>query len=379
MDLSAFRLSRCSLPDRDVECLGRECAEPESSELARCLLSADRSTIMAAAIPFPGRRLLKTQEASPLSVAKIYLEGGYLELARESVIRHLQEVSAQKDLDRLAEVLSDSVRPGISREQDDPNAIAKTNTKALAVALKAEQRRLQILGLRLLVDIDKLRNSPTDVERSLIRLLKLDPENDRTRGELAIALARNGKASAAADVIKTLKERARTSVAAQLVVGQTLMQQGQATPAIHCFETAVQMAPENTEARFNLAAAFQVEDNDSAAIEQYQAILKVDANHRDTMNNLAWLYATAAGKNRNPTEAVRLAKKLCEAGSFKYPAHLDTLATALAESGEFQQAVKTAAAAYRLARGRGELQLAAKLKGRVALFQAGRRVTDVSP
>jgi Tfp pilus assembly protein PilF len=156
------------------------------------------------------------------------------------------------------------------------------------------------------------------------------------------------------------------------------MQQGQSAAAIRSFEMAVQMAPDNVEAHFNLAIANQIGDNPAKAIEQYRKILTLQPEHLDTLNNLAWLYATSPSPNRNTTEAVRLATQLCQATKHGDPSHLDTLAAALSEMGDFQQAVAIATAALKLARGRGESELEAKLTERAALYQSGQRVTDAN-
>jgi tetratricopeptide (TPR) repeat protein len=140
----------------------------------------------------------------------------------------------------------------------------------------------------------------------------------------------------------------------------------------------MQMAPENIEARFNLAMANQIGNNPPKAIEQYRKILTLQPDHLDTLNNLAWLYATSPAPARNPTEAVHLAKQLCQATKNSDPSHLDTLAAALSELGDFQQAVTVATAALKLARGRGESELEAKLTERAELYQSGQSVTDAN-
>ena len=81
------------------------------------LLTAKRRQVELAASPFPGRRIVNDYDPSPLGLAVAYLEGGYLEEARDQVLKHLETVSSVTDLEQLATTLLESLRPGVMHER----------------------------------------------------------------------------------------------------------------------------------------------------------------------------------------------------------------------------------------------------------------------
>ena len=75
---------------------------------------------------------------------------------------------------------------------------------------------------------------------------------------------------------------------------------------------------------------------------------------------------------RDGAQAVRLAERACELEDYKAPASLDTLAAAYAEVGQFEQAVKTAQRAGKLAHKAGMKRLAEDIQARMELYKAKR-------
>jgi len=77
------------------------------------------------------------------------------------------------------------------------------------------------------------------------------------------------------------------------------------------------------------------------AIYAYTMALKLNSDNPETLNNLAWLYATCEQKElRNPKRALELAQKAAELESSYYI--LDTLAEAYYVNGYFEKAVMLA-------------------------------------
>jgi hypothetical protein len=90
---------------------------------------------------------------------------------------------------------------------------------------------------------------------------------------------------------------------------------------------------------------------------------------------LAWLLATATETNaviRNVDEAVRWAERACELTTNRVPIYLDTLGVAYAEASRFTAAVQVAERAVAGALAVGDANLAAQIRSRLQLYQAGR-------
>jgi tetratricopeptide (TPR) repeat protein len=77
------------------------------------------------------------------------------------------------------------------------------------------------------------------------------------------------------------------------------------------------------------------------AIADYQEALRLDPQHAEAHDSLAWLLATCPQDGvRNGPRALDLAMKVCELSSWQDAYHLSTLAAAHAECGNFPEAVR---------------------------------------
>ena len=69
--------------------------------------------------------------------------------------------------------------------------------------------------------------------------------------------------------------------------------------------------------------------------------IKLGSDNPETLNNMAWLYATCPEETcRNGEKAVEYATKACELSEWKEASIVGTLAAAYAEVGQFQKAVE---------------------------------------
>jgi tetratricopeptide (TPR) repeat protein len=94
--------------------------------------------------------------------------------------------------------------------------------------------------------------------------------------------------------------------------------------------------------------AFEREDFGNAEAA-YRKSIQLDPDNPDTLNNLAWLYATAPEREyRDPAQALRLARQAAALRP-EAPHILDTLAEALFVNGRPQEALETELKALRLA------------------------------
>ena len=86
--------------------------------------------------------------------------------------------------------------------------------------------------------------------------------------------------------------------------------------------------------------------------------------------NLAWTLATNGNEElRDGAEAVKLAQRACKLTDYKSSVALDSLAAAYAETGQFDQAIKTAKLALKLAAESQQEKFAGQIAVRLELYQ----------
>lgn len=105
-----------------------------------------------------------------------------------------------------------------------------------------------------------------------------------------------------------------------------------------------------------------------AAIEDYEAALKIEPKDSGLLNNLAWVLCTSPDdKLRNGNRARELAELACEVTDYKVPHMLSTLGAAYAELGDFNGAKKWLAKAIEFAEDKNE---ADHLREELASYEA---------
>ena len=143
------------------------------------------------------------------------------------------------------------------------------------------------------------------------------------------------------------------------------------------YRKALTINPEMTAAHCNFASLLARRGRMREALEHYQKTVDADARNVPARNNLAWLLATYPDASiRNGTKAVELARQAVQLTGDKDPATLDTLATAYAETGRFAEAVKTAKQALELAVSQNRPMWAGPIKAQIRLFKAGTPFRD---
>ena len=138
------------------------------------------------------------------------------------------------------------------------------------------------------------------------------------------------------------------------------------------FRHALRVTRDNHIANAYLGAALLAQGRTREAIAHSSEAVRLRPDFLTAANNLAWLLATAEVESlRNPYTALRLAQRsafLTEHGDARV---LDTLAAAYAASGRFEEAVRAAERALKLATEAGDGELAAEVEARLALYRAG--------
>lgn len=146
-------------------------------------------------------------------------------------------------------------------------------------------------------------------------------------------------------------------------LGLALQQVGRRAEALPHLQRALALSPSSPGIHAQLGALLAELGQTQAAITQYREALKLDPNIPLVLNNLAWVLATHPDATlRDGTEAVRLSERAVELTKRKQPFLLGTLAAAYAETGQFEEAVKTADEAIRVAEQNEQKELASKNK-----------------
>jgi len=158
-----------------------------------------------------------------------------------------------------------------------------------------------------------------------------------------------------------------------LDVGVRLAKEGHGEQAVNAFQKAVSLNPGLWAAQVALAEALQRQGNVAGALAQYRRMLELRPGDAAAANNVAWILATRPEATMDDAqEAVQHALRLCEATRYQLPSAVDTLAATYAAAGRFVEAVTTAEKAIDLASAAGQHELAAKIRGRLRLYQAKR-------
>jgi tetratricopeptide (TPR) repeat protein len=161
------------------------------------------------------------------------------------------------------------------------------------------------------------------------------------------------------------------NLAAHYNLATALARQGQWDAALAHFSEVLRLKPGFADAHASMAIIMAQQGNYRGAIEHYRAALQLNPNLVTVQKYLAWLLATApdAGLRDGP-EAVRLATGATQLAASD-PTAWDALAAARAEAGNFPDAVTAANKAIELADAGKQTELAAKLRDRLKLYQAG--------
>lgn len=153
-------------------------------------------------------------------------------------------------------------------------------------------------------------------------------------------------------------------------LGNLLLLSGRHDDAMVSFEKLLELRPGNANALTSIGNIHFLRGETAKALDYFTASLRQDSSMVSTLANTAWIMATTADeKLRNGTEAVRHASRAVELSRREDPSVMQALAAACAEAGDFGKAVATCAEAARLARARGNQNLAASLEAMQRQFE----------
>ncbi|MFQ5823240.1 MAG: tetratricopeptide repeat protein [bacterium] len=160
-------------------------------------------------------------------------------------------------------------------------------------------------------------------------------------------------------------------------LGQTLFEMDQVAEAIQWVKKSLRLNPRLPDAYINLGTFYRQSARTAEAIAILRRGLKAIRNFPPIALSLARLLATTSEDEfRNGTEALRLAKFVCEKTNFQNTEALDVLATAYAETGQFDRAMRTAQEALGLIDPTRQKELAAQIQSHLKLFKSNKPYRD---
>lgn len=284
---------------------------------------------------------------------------------------------------------------------------------ALAAGLVASVRNkivFIILAIVLISGFSLLthqRASVFSTEQSLLRdTLAKNPAAWAAHNDLGCLLAREENYGQAALHFTASLATNPQNADAHVNLGQLLSMQGKNDEAESHFTSALKIKPSHPDAHLRYAAMlarrgrerqallhyrsslaanpavqtrmdysallYRTGDNQKAATQLFQA-LKIQPDHPEALNNLAWILSTCPDQTvRDGKKAVELAGKACELTGFQKAGMIGTLAAANAEAGNFPQAIANAEKAIEVAGISGNLQFADMNRQLLRLYRAGR-------
>jgi tetratricopeptide (TPR) repeat protein len=212
------------------------------------------------------------------------------------------------------------------------------------------------------------------------RTLACTSKNPTAHIDMGIILACTGRLDAAVEHFREGLKLRPDAIEARYNLATALRGVGKLDEAIGQYQWVLKARPDEPRSRLALDRALAVRKGFDDAIAEYRNILALRPNDPVAQNDLAWLRATCPSESRrNGEEAVELARRALQHGTEPDPGFLDTLAAAYAEVGRFPDALQTARSALNLAERQGKERLAAGIRARLAMYEAGKPFRDSPP
>jgi tetratricopeptide (TPR) repeat protein len=157
-------------------------------------------------------------------------------------------------------------------------------------------------------------------------------------------------------------------------MGTVLLAAGKNTEAIKHLNVALRITPNEPGIYEKLGNAYAQSGDYDQAIRNWSKAVELKPNNAETLNNLAWLLATAENTSaQDANQAIGLARRACELTKDEKADRLDTLAAAYAAAGRFEEAVKTAKQAVDMAKAEGKEEQVGEIQNRMELYKAGQK------
>ena len=142
---------------------------------------------------------------------------------------------------------------------------------------------------------------------------------------------------------------------------------------IQQYEKTVELKPDDIETHIKLGQIYYKNNDWKNAEKHWTEVVNLDQNRYQIFNNLAWILAADKdGKVYDPKKAIQFAKQACELTKYERPDMLDTLGVAYAADGKFDDAIKTAEKALKIAIQKKQEDIAQEIRNHLELYHANK-------
>jgi tetratricopeptide (TPR) repeat protein len=170
----------------------------------------------------------------------------------------------------------------------------------------------------------------------------------QARLDEAFKLAESGKADEALNRIDAVIASNPDNWRAYFLKAAVLVLLKRQNDALQQIDVSIQLARRSNVTQHLLAQLYSSKAQTCIDARRYEdarraldEAVRTDGGNTSTLNDLAWLLATAPDTRvRNPHRAIALGHKCCELSHWTDAYCIDTLAAAYAASGDFNQAVR---------------------------------------
>lgn len=216
-----------------------------------------------------------------------------------------------------------------------------------------------------------------DSETLWTQALSRTTDNLMAELNLGEAVYQLGKTSAAINHFERALQIDYNRASVHSSLGVALLEKGRSEESLSHLQTAIALDSHDADAHYNLGNTFLAMGRAREAVAEYQKALDINPDDTETMNNMAWILATAPDAMiRDGTKAVALAERAVLLTNNKEQRAVATLAAAYAEIGRFPEAVKTAQRAVQLASNEGNNARADSIRSQIALYESGAAFRD---
>ena len=218
-----------------------------------------------------------------------------------------------------------------------------------------------------------------DSETLFKHALAVTTNNDVAENNLGIVYLRQGHVDEAVSLLQAAVDLRPDNSPAHENLAKAFLQKGKAADALIHYQKLLELQPDNIEVHNIVGTVLIQQGRIREGVEEWEKVLAIQPDNGNAVSNLAWVFATSPDDSlRDGTKAVQLASEALRISGNRIPILFRTLAAAYAESGRFSEAVQTAQQGIELANSQGNSELAAELRGNIALYQEQRPLRDPS-